>query len=70
MKEPKTVPQAVAAAEAVYEARLEAHRVGGGKRIDRVLYHLEMLYWRKADELREQRKRAMAETAESKRGDR
>lgn len=52
MKEPKTVVQAVAAAEAVNEARIELARYAPSEEGDRALYHLEMLYWRKADELK------------------
>jgi hypothetical protein len=57
VKEPKTAAQAKAAAEAVNEARLELARVLRSDKADLALYHLEMLYWRKADELTAQRRR-------------
>lgn len=66
MREPRTRAQAIAAAEAVNEARLELLRADGGEKQDRALYHLEMLYWRKADELADElsrRRKARATVA-------
>lgn len=66
MKEPRTIAQAKAAAEAVNEARIELCRANGTETQDRALYHLEMLYWRKADELASGRPAARGKKAPSK----
>jgi len=51
----KTRAQAIVAAQAVVEARLIAER--SCSQIDGELYRLELSYWRRAEELREARRK-------------